>query len=206
MKNTIYNYVSYFRRLAAEHHAILHDPQQETQAATIRGARRFVLFDTDEVVTGLRTQIGDGIVLFLEAYTFQGHDNDAGDYRSQHQGRFIVAKKYNVKSFYDLVYAYDECEKVTWDFINRLIFDSSVDGTACGTPFKNLSLANFSCDPVDKLWDNRAGWLVEFRFEQSRIDAINADNATDTNIWQLYTPPYPTDLPPLETDFTQPAP
>lgn len=185
MTNTINTYCTYFENLAKSHHSILHNATQSASNATVKGESKFVLFDNDEVVTGLRSLIGSGIILFLEIFTFRGSDNMAGDYRAKHQGRFIIARKVLPMNNSDLIAAYAECEAIVWDFINKIIHDSKLSGDACNTPFKNISLNDFSCEPVSNLWDNRAGWVVDFTYQQNRMDEIDEDKANDTDIWTL---------------------
>jgi hypothetical protein len=185
MNNPVSYYTLYFGNLAKRHYKLLHNSDNSTSSATAKSESKFVMFDNDEVVTGLRSLIGSGIILFLEIFTFRGSDNMAGDYRAKHQGRFIIARKVKPMDNADLIDAYTECEAVVWDFINKIIHDSNLSGDACNTPFKNISLNDFSCEPVSNLWDNRAGWVVDFTYQQNRMDEIDEDKANDTDIWTL---------------------
>lgn len=204
MNRNIASYVSYFRNLAAMHYQILHDPQQEESNSIVKATRKFVIFDNDEVATGLRSQIGSGIVLFLEVYTFQGKDNEAGDYRANHQARFIIARKVKPQSWTDLLVAYNTTEKIVWDFVNKIIVDSNFTGPSCGTPFKNLTLNNFSAEPVSNLWDGRAGWVVDFTYQQDRTEEIDEDKANDEEIWGPYVTSVMPSPQPMPTDWNEP--
>jgi hypothetical protein len=93
MNNPVSYYTLYFGNLAKRHYKLLHNSDNSTSSATAKSESKFVMFDNDEVVTGLRSLIGSGIILFLEIFTFRGSDNMAGDYRAKHQGRFIIARK-----------------------------------------------------------------------------------------------------------------
>jgi hypothetical protein len=185
MQNSVNDYTVYFGNLAKRHHLLLHNGNQSGSNATVKAKSKFVLFDNDEVVTGLRSLIGSGIILFLEIFTFRGSDNMAGDYRSKHQGRFIIARKVLPMNNADLISAYAECEAIVWDFINKIIHDSNLSGDACNTPFKNISLNDFSCEPVSNLWDGRAGWVVDFTYQQNRMDEIDEELANDEAIWTV---------------------
>jgi len=172
MRNNTNDYVNYFRQLAVSHYLILHDSSQEGPNATQKGKCRFVLFDNDEVVTGLRSVVPDGIVFYLEMFTGRGVDNLAGDYRGQYQGRFLIAKKVKAMSITELQQAYAECEGVMWDIIGRMLYDNAYAGPDCELPFRNLTLNDFTWEPVSNLWDGRAGWVVDFNYQQSREDEI----------------------------------
>ena len=185
MNNTLKDYTEYFRQLAVSHYLIQHQVAAESADATDKGNCKFAMFDTDEVVTGLRSAIGDGYVLFVEAYTFRGKDNDMGDYRSRHQGSFLLAKKTKKFSIADKVDNMAACEGIVLDIMNKIVYDSTNGGTSCGCPFQHVSLNDFSCEPVMEIWDGRSGWVVNFNFEQDRSDMIDSDRATDINIWVI---------------------
>lgn len=201
MQRSIASYTAYFRKLATEHYLIRHNPQQEDNNATIKGARKFVLFDTDEVITGLRSMIGAGPILFLEAYTFNGKENGAGDYRSAHQCRFIVAEKCGITDTQKLEAVYLECEGIIWDIANKILFDCNDSTMVCTAPFKEISLNDFAAEPVTNLWTGYSGWIMSFNFQFSRIDEMDPERATDAAIWQPFTP-QPSPAPaPAPTDY-----
>lgn len=183
MTNTVTTYINYFKALAQSHYMLLHDDDNANATAATKAKSKFVLFDNDEVVTGLRSLIGPGIILFLEIFTFRGRENGEGDYRAIHQGRFIIARKTIAQNNADLVAAYTETETVVWDFINRILYDSKHGAPACGAPFKNITLNDFSVEPVINLWDGRAGWVVDFTYQQPRLEEIDEDLATSVDIW-----------------------
>lgn len=189
MINTVLTYVSYFRALAQNHYKILHNPAHETFDATVKGQSHFAVFDNDEVVTGLRSRISNGVVLFLEVFTFRGYDNQAGDYRGIYNARFIIAEKVAQGDNAGMINAYNNCEQIVWELINRIIYDSNNAGSACGKPFKNLTLDQFSVEPVTNLWDGRTGWVVDFTFQQSRNTEMDTALATDEDIWVNYATP-----------------
>lgn len=188
MELSIASYVAYFRKLATQHYQILHNPQQEDTNATQHGTRRFILFETDEVVTGLRSNIGNGVVLFLEVYTFNGIDNGASDYRSAHQGRFILAEKVNHLSTHKLADTLAKCESIAWDIANKILYDCNRVQQPCNAPFQNVDLRSFAGEPVTNLWSGYSGWVMSFNFQFNRHSVIDDDRAVDPAIWVPFTP------------------
>lgn len=183
MTNTIKTYIEYFRQLAVSHHLIQHVVAAESQASTTKGECRFAVFEYDEVVTKLRSAIGDGYILFVEGYTFRGKDNEAGDYRSRHQGTFLICKKTQQMNAAQKEDNMALCEEIVFDIITKIIYDSTDDGTACGCPFKNITGNDFSAEPVLNIFEGRSGWVVNFNFEQDRISDMDPARATNAAIW-----------------------
>ena len=184
MQNSINSYIQYFRTIATKHASIAHDPNMEGPQATEKGKSHFVLFDTDEVVTGLRSLIGPGFILFLEVYNTRVKDNHGGDYRSIQQGRFIIARKVTANDIFDYANALASCEQIAWDIINKMICDSrNGQGDTCNCPFSQLYLDSFNMEVVTNLWEGRSGWVVEFAFQWNRINEIDPDLLTNPDVW-----------------------
>lgn len=187
----IHDYVNYFRNIAIKHKQINHAHGAEIGSYTLKENRHFAIFEHDEVVTGLRSQIADGIVLFLHLYDTKGYDNLADDYRATHTGAFIIAEKapiefqtrgaiaYSSLDGPEVLQSYETCETIMWQIINRMMMDSR---DPCHL-FHRIQLSDFTIDPVSNLWDGRYGWYVQFTFQTRRNDVINNALATDPPIW-----------------------
>ncbi len=181
INNSLQEYIDYFRRIAVKHKRILHDPASELQDQP-KGLKRFITFSHDEVITGLRSKIDNGIVLFLSLYDFSGEDNNADYYKSTHQASFILAGVAKSTDFAAQESVYVLTEEIVWNIISLLITESKLENN-CFAPFHRLKLSDFRAKPVGPLWDGRYGWYVEFTFRHKRNKEILLTQSELDIIW-----------------------
>lgn len=165
-------YVNYFRLLAASHSGIAHDLASELPDAD-KNTRHFALFTSDEVVSGLRSTIGDGIVLLLHPYFPKPGTNDAGFYYTDITCSFLLVKKVDHKDVQALTTTLNQTEEVLFTLLGQIIHDSKEYGTSCPIPkaFDGVSWNDVDkIEPLMHIFDGRAGWYCEFtyRVKQSK--------------------------------------
>lgn len=189
---SINTYVNYFRLMAASHTSIGHELGSEGPDAD-KSKSRFAIFSHDEVLTGLRSRIGDGVVLFLHPYFIKPKSNGAGDYRGVYSGAFIIAKKANKSDIADWLPALNECEFIAYGIAGQLVNDSNEFGATCKmqNPFSGCLWDDMKFEPVMNLWDGRFGWYVEFEFTLKQAKFLmNPALYNENTTWQpVGTPP-----------------
>jgi hypothetical protein len=162
-------YTNYFRQLAKKHYLIRHNPLAEDKSYVNKSECRFAMFHHDEVVSGLRTAIGDGPIVFVHPYYATPYSNDAGDFRGKYTGAFIIAKKSDPANINNIISNYDLTELIAWHFIAQIGFDANeTDKPECDIPslfFSGVDFNRMKLEPVHNLWNGMYGWYVEFQFD-----------------------------------------
>lgn len=164
---SIDKYVNYFRYLAASCVYIQHDIASESLDATEKGKRRFAIFEEDEVVEGLRSGIGDGVVLLLHPYFTKPSSNGAGDYRTNHDAAFIIADKPANDNINTKVESLRKTEGIAYILINQIVNDANEGGATCpaSNPFTGITYNDFKLEPLMNIFEGRVGWYVQFKFQ-----------------------------------------
>jgi hypothetical protein len=164
---SIDKYVNYFRYLAASCVHIAHDIASESLDAPDKSRRRFAIFEEDEVVGGLRSSIGDGVVLLLHPYFTKPQSNGAGDYRTNHDAAFIIADKPANDNINTKVASLRKTEEIAYLLLNQIVNDANEGGPTCpaSSPFTGIDYNDFKLEPLMNIFEGRVGWYVQFTFQ-----------------------------------------
>lgn len=188
MTNNIKDYIQYFRNLAIKSKYIKHIEAAEKDDYQDKEKCRFITFTSEEMVIGLRSSLSQDVSIMLELYNLRGYDNEAGDFRANHNGRFLVcANKVTTLSdsiAYNPVEILAHTEAVTWFLINRILYDAGQTGPACNRPLSGMSLASFyNIEPQWNVFQGKYGWLVEFNYQQRRGEEMAPELSTSSDHW-----------------------
>lgn len=159
----IQGYIDYFRQLAVTHKDIQHNIASETGDAS-PGEKRFSTWGIDQVVTGLRTKMGDPLLL-LENYEIHTSGQNMHDVKAAYSGAFTVIGRAKVNNYADEVFQFAKCERIYKDILQKIWQEMyGADAEFCSTPFYSFQFHTLSIIPVGPLFDNSFGWRIEFSF------------------------------------------
>lgn len=184
---TIYHYVDYFRFIAASHVGINHVIASEGPDGN-KSERKFAVFTSDEVVGGLRSTIGDGVVLLLHPYYSKPASNGAGHYYMENTGAFLLVEKCNHDNSSEVTLSLFRTEEIVYNILNQIIHDTGEYGFKCPVPkpFTGMDWNDvLKIEPVLNVFEGRAGWYVEFKYRMNQNKGLmNPDLHNDTALWQ----------------------
>lgn len=166
-------YINYFRGLAITHKDIQHNPASETGSAA-PGAKKFTRWGVDEVVTGLRTQLG-WPALLLELYEVQTTGQNYYDIKGNYTGAFTVLDAAKVNNYASEVAAFVKTETIYRDLLKKIWQDHfGADADFCDKVFSDFSFEKLNITPVGPLFNNQFGWRIEFSFRPALSFDVNS--------------------------------
>lgn len=182
--SNVNNYINYFRQLAVTHKDILHDPSSETGDSGI-GEKRFAKWSAEEIVSGLRTKIGNR-ALMIEIYETDLQASNVYDIKQLPRGAFTFFKATKEKDVNDQYDALEWTEKIMYDLMKQIWQDHyGQDKDRCSTPFKKFVFDKSSIVAVGPLFKNNyCGWRIEFEFEFQQLFNITVAPEEGTFIQQ----------------------
>ena len=163
--SNIDNYVNYFRSLAINCVAIGHDPASETGDA-LPAARKFARWNAEEVISGLRTEVGWPCLL-IELYETDFDAANVYDIKKRPKGAFTVLQHAQPGSFNDEQAAFSLTEEIVYDLVKKIWQDHyGTSADRCNSPFRQFYFDGSNMAPVGPLFDGaKFGYRVEFGFE-----------------------------------------
>lgn len=182
MSEAIINpYREYFRQLAIRHKDLLHDPYSESGDSDI-GAKHFVTWNVDQVITGLRTKAGRPLLL-LENYEIVTHAQTPSDIKGFYSGAFSVIDTALNNDYSSEDAAFVKTERIVMDILQQIWADHYAPGVdRCNTPFKEFYFDQMNIVPIGPLYDNDFGYRVEFQFRPQLSLTISQKPAAGTFI------------------------
>lgn len=167
--NNVTAYTEYFRQLAVSHKDLQHDINSESGNAGQR-KKRFALFKTEELISGLSNDIGFPSLL-LELYEIDLSNETVYDIRQSAKGGFMVVEHAKENDFADQLRAYATAEGIMYDIMKKIWMDHyGSNSDMCTRRFKQFRF-NGSIIPTGKVFDNEYGYYCQFGFDfQNSID------------------------------------
>lgn len=155
----IEGYIDYFRQMAVQHKDIRHNPASE-DGSVGPGEKRFSTWGIDQVVTGLRTKMGDPVLL-LENYEIVTGGQSLHDVKASYSGAFTIIGRAKINNYADEVAQFAKCERIYRDILKKMWQDVyGPDHEFCTTPFSGIHFHSLSIVSVGPLFDNSFGWRV----------------------------------------------
>lgn len=148
--------MNYFRSLAINHPLLLHDPASETNDS--HATKHFTRFNTDEIITGLRTKVA------FPALGVEIFEQSGGHWR----GAFIVFDHAR-DSYNDEVRALDLTERIMRYLVPQIYQDTA----NCRTPFEFANMLEADVISFGPVFDREFGWRCEFGFRWKNEPLIN---------------------------------
>ncbi len=162
------SYISYFRSLAVAHPLLLHDAASETEDSP--ATKHFIRFNTDEVITGLRTKVAFPC-LGVEIYERSG-----GHWR----GAFSVFD-HAINTYNDEVRALDITEQIMSYLVPKIYQDT----LNCLNPFEFIDMLQAEITSFGPIFDREFGWRCEFSFRFKNEPLINQWQALELGDYNI---------------------
>lgn len=150
-------YIQFFRGLAKAHKMIAHNPDTESKDYMGTDRSAFTIFNSDDVLRNVRTNLSPGPTLHLHIYSSNIMYN--GTVKANREGGFMVTAKPGSNAIADENITYEKCERVALGLIAKLQHIFAND--RCSLPFI-IDVAKIQMVPVGPIWDDRFGWYLTF--------------------------------------------
>lgn len=156
-------YVQYFRWIATQHTALLHNPLSETGDAPA-SSMHFAKWNLNELTGSLRTKCSFPVLL-LEMFEIKTDAESVYDIRQGAQGAITILDHVPEGDIPGEEIAYAKCEKILFDIL-RFIWQQHYgpDADRCETPFRKFDFNSLDIASTGKILQNEMGWRVEFNF------------------------------------------
>lgn len=181
MKNNVLDYVNYFRQIAIAHKDIKHIAAAEDNNGGL-GECKFVRWNTEEIVTGLRSSIGFP-ALALEMYEVATEANSIYDVKGNFKGAFSILIKANPNRYDEQIEALAQAETILMQCLQKIWADHyGIDAERQQTPFQYFDFEGIQIMSFGPTYDNIYGWRAEFNFNTRLINKIASQPAPGTFI------------------------
>lgn len=164
-------YIDYFRNLAICNTKIGHDPATEAGEDN-QSARKFAKWNADEVISGLRTQVGYPLLL-IQLYETDLSAQSEYSINLFPSAAFTVLCSASANDYRQEEAAYILAEEIMYELLQQIWQDHySAENRNCKSPFKEFFFDKIRIIPTGMLFNGAFGWHCDFSFEFSNPSKV----------------------------------